>query len=109
MQERLLLFYAVPESLVLWDRAAPGNKSGGVTKPIPLSLGFLKCSVSCGRGSQARYVSCRDAQDGMADESHCAHLPRPAEVTLCFSPCGEWQAGNWSPVSMRVRKQALNI
>ncbi|KAK7817013.1 hypothetical protein U0070_014356 [Myodes glareolus] len=60
---------------------------------------WTPCSVSCGRGSQARYVSCRDAQDGMADESHCAHLPRPAEVTLCFSPCGEWQAGNWSPCS----------
>ncbi|XP_057647833.1 A disintegrin and metalloproteinase with thrombospondin motifs 20 [Chionomys nivalis] len=60
---------------------------------------WTPCSVSCGRGSQARYVSCRDAQDEMADESHCAHLPRPAEVTLCFSPCGEWQAGNWSPCS----------
>ncbi|KAL1763491.1 A disintegrin and metalloproteinase with thrombospondin motifs 20, partial [Sigmodon hispidus] len=58
------------------------------------------CSVSCGRGTQARYVSCRDAQDGVADESHCAHLPRPAEVSLCFSPCGEWQAGNWSPCSV---------
>ncbi|EGW14869.1 A disintegrin and metalloproteinase with thrombospondin motifs 20 [Cricetulus griseus] len=58
-----------------------------------------QCSVSCGRGSQARYVSCRDAHDGVADESHCAHLPRPAEVTLCFSPCGEWRAGNWSPCS----------
>ncbi|KAI4546484.1 hypothetical protein MG293_003039 [Ovis ammon polii] len=58
-----------------------------------------QCSVSCGRGNQARYVSCRDAHDGIADESFCAHLPRPAEIAVCFSPCGEWQTGNWSPCS----------
>lgn len=78
-------------------------------RSVSLSFGFLKCSVSCGRGSQARYVSCRDAHDGVADELNCAHLPRPAEVSLCFSPCGEWQAGDWSPVSMPTRKQALVI
>lgn len=60
---------------------------------------WTPCSVSCGRGSQARYVSCRDAHDEVADESNCAHLPRPAAVSLCFSPCGEWQAGDWSPCS----------
>uniref|UniRef100_A0A8P0PCS8 ADAM metallopeptidase with thrombospondin type 1 motif 20 n=1 Tax=Canis lupus familiaris TaxID=9615 RepID=A0A8P0PCS8_CANLF len=57
------------------------------------------CSVSCGQGNQARYVSCRDAYDGIADESYCAHLPRPAEISVCFNPCGEWQTGNWSPCS----------
>uniref|UniRef100_G1NB35 ADAM metallopeptidase with thrombospondin type 1 motif 20 n=1 Tax=Meleagris gallopavo TaxID=9103 RepID=G1NB35_MELGA len=56
------------------------------------------CSASCGKGDRARYVSCRDAHGGIADESFCAHLPRPAEVSSCFSPCGEWQVGNWSPV-----------
>ncbi|KAB1270423.1 A disintegrin and metalloproteinase with thrombospondin motifs 20 [Camelus dromedarius] len=60
---------------------------------------WTPCSVSCGRGSQARYVSCRDAHDGIADESYCAHVPRPAETSTCFSPCGEWQTGNWSPCS----------
>ncbi|XP_034372581.1 A disintegrin and metalloproteinase with thrombospondin motifs 20 isoform X1 [Arvicanthis niloticus] len=60
---------------------------------------WTPCSVSCGRGSQARYVSCRDAHDEVAEESNCAHLPRPAAVSLCFSPCGEWQAGDWSPCS----------
>ncbi|XP_021098768.1 A disintegrin and metalloproteinase with thrombospondin motifs 20 isoform X5 [Heterocephalus glaber] len=60
---------------------------------------WTPCSVSCGRGNQARYVSCRDADDEIADESYCAHLPRPAEIYACFSPCGEWQAGNWSPCS----------
>ncbi|XP_062931617.1 A disintegrin and metalloproteinase with thrombospondin motifs 20 isoform X2 [Cynocephalus volans] len=60
---------------------------------------WTPCSVSCGRGNQARYVSCRDAHDGIADESYCAHLPRPAEISVCFSPCGEWQTGNWSPCS----------
>jgi len=59
----------------------------------------LQCSVSCGKGKRARYVSCRDAQGGVADESHCTHLPRPPESSACFSPCGQWRAGEWSPVS----------
>lgn len=61
-----------------------------------------QCSASCGKGDRARYVSCRDAHGGIADESFCAHLPRPAEFSSCFSPCGEWQVGNWSPVSIVI-------
>ncbi|KAK2492449.1 hypothetical protein MC885_010158 [Smutsia gigantea] len=60
---------------------------------------WAPCSVSCGRGTQARYVSCRDATDEIADESRCAHSARPAEISACFSPCGEWQTGTWSPCS----------
>lgn len=45
-------------------------------------------------------MSCRDAHGEIADESLCAHLPRPAEISSCFSPCGEWKVGNWSPVSI---------
>ncbi|TMS05373.1 A disintegrin and metalloproteinase with thrombospondin motifs 20 [Larimichthys crocea] len=60
---------------------------------------WTACSVSCGKGKRARYVSCRDAQGGVADESHCAHLPRPPETSTCFSPCGQWRAGEWSPCS----------
>ncbi|KAI5158822.1 A Disintegrin And Metalloproteinase With Thrombospondin Motifs 20 [Manis pentadactyla] len=60
---------------------------------------WTPCSVSCGRGTQARYVSCRDAHDEIADESCCAHSARPAEIAACFSPCGEWQTGTWSPCS----------
>ncbi|KAG9346917.1 hypothetical protein JZ751_005844 [Albula glossodonta] len=57
------------------------------------------CSVSCGQGKRARYVSCRDSQGGVADESYCAHLPRPPESSECFSPCGQWRTGDWSPCS----------
>ncbi|KAF0040633.1 hypothetical protein F2P81_006531 [Scophthalmus maximus] len=60
---------------------------------------WTACSVSCGKGKRARYVSCRDAQGGVADESYCAHLPRPPESSACFSPCGQWRAGEWSPCS----------
>ncbi|XP_048206844.1 A disintegrin and metalloproteinase with thrombospondin motifs 20 [Perognathus longimembris pacificus] len=60
---------------------------------------WTACSVSCGRGTRARYVSCRDVQDEIAEESSCAHLPRPAEVAECFRLCGEWRAGAWSPCS----------
>ncbi|XP_064200825.1 A disintegrin and metalloproteinase with thrombospondin motifs 20 isoform X1 [Anguilla rostrata] len=61
---------------------------------------WTTCSVSCGKGKQARYVSCRDAQGRVADESYCEHLPRPAESMECFSACGEWQTGPWSPCSV---------
>ncbi|PWA28495.1 hypothetical protein CCH79_00016334 [Gambusia affinis] len=57
---------------------------------------WTSCSVSCGKGKLARYVSCRDAEGGVADESYCAHLPRPPEFSTCFSPCGQWHAGEWS-------------
>uniref|UniRef100_A0A3Q2ZW55 ADAM metallopeptidase with thrombospondin type 1 motif 20 n=1 Tax=Kryptolebias marmoratus TaxID=37003 RepID=A0A3Q2ZW55_KRYMA len=61
---------------------------------------WTACSVSCGKGKRARYVSCRDAQGGVADESYCAHLPRPPEFSTCFSPCGQWHPREWSACSV---------
>uniref|UniRef100_A0A8C8IUJ3 ADAM metallopeptidase with thrombospondin type 1 motif 20 n=1 Tax=Oncorhynchus tshawytscha TaxID=74940 RepID=A0A8C8IUJ3_ONCTS len=61
---------------------------------------WTTCSVSCGKGKRARYVSCRDAQGGVADESYCAHLPRPPESSACFSSCGQWSSREWSPCSV---------
>uniref|UniRef100_A0A4W5QA44 ADAM metallopeptidase with thrombospondin type 1 motif 20 n=1 Tax=Hucho hucho TaxID=62062 RepID=A0A4W5QA44_9TELE len=61
---------------------------------------WTTCSVSCGKGKRARYVSCRDAQGGVADETYCAHLPRPPESSACFSSCGQWSSWEWSPCSV---------
>ncbi|XP_048839072.1 LOW QUALITY PROTEIN: A disintegrin and metalloproteinase with thrombospondin motifs 20-like [Brienomyrus brachyistius] len=61
---------------------------------------WTTCSVSCGRGTRARYVSCRDTHGGVADEAYCAHLSRPPESSACFQPCGQWRAGDWSPCSV---------
>ncbi|XP_053497011.1 A disintegrin and metalloproteinase with thrombospondin motifs 20 [Ictalurus furcatus] len=61
---------------------------------------WTTCSVSCGKGERARYVSCRDSQGRIADEAYCAHLPRPPETSACFSPCGQWREGEWSPCSV---------
>ncbi|XP_034031983.1 A disintegrin and metalloproteinase with thrombospondin motifs 20 [Thalassophryne amazonica] len=61
---------------------------------------WTACSVSCGKGKQERYVSCRDALGGVADESYCAHLTRPQQSSDCFSPCGQWRVGEWSPCSV---------
>ncbi|XP_016350221.1 A disintegrin and metalloproteinase with thrombospondin motifs 20-like [Sinocyclocheilus anshuiensis] len=58
---------------------------------------WTSCSVSCGEGRRERYVSCRDAQGGVAEESSCAHLPRPPDSSVCFSPCGQWREGEWTP------------
>ncbi|KAM4676040.1 A disintegrin and metalloproteinase with thrombospondin motifs 20 [Discoglossus pictus] len=75
---------------------------------------WTPCSASCGRGNRARYVSCRDVYGGVAEESFCAHLTRPDEVSGCFTSCGEWQSGDWSqcPVtcgSGKVMRQVVCI
>uniref|UniRef100_A0A8C1ITK7 ADAM metallopeptidase with thrombospondin type 1 motif 20 n=2 Tax=Cyprinus carpio TaxID=7962 RepID=A0A8C1ITK7_CYPCA len=61
---------------------------------------WTSCSVSCGEGRRERYVSCRDTQGGVAEESSCAHLPRPPDSSVCFSPCGQWREGEWTPCSV---------
>ncbi|XP_046889139.1 A disintegrin and metalloproteinase with thrombospondin motifs 20 [Hypomesus transpacificus] len=61
---------------------------------------WTTCSVSCGKGKRARYVSCRDAQGVVADKSSCDHLPRPPESSACFSPCGQWRSSEWSTCSV---------
>ncbi|XP_034625689.1 A disintegrin and metalloproteinase with thrombospondin motifs 20 isoform X3 [Trachemys scripta elegans] len=85
-----------PETTKLWTTSLP--VIGKVTQWRYGS--WTPCSASCGKGNRARYVSCRDAHGGVADESFCTHLPRPPEISNCFSSCGEWQAGNWSPCTV---------
>ncbi|CAL8321124.1 unnamed protein product, partial [Gadus morhua 'NCC'] len=82
-------------------RAAPQHSTSRPDLSTQWRFGsWTTCSVSCGKGRQARYVSCRDAQGGVADESYCASLPRPPETSDCFSPCGQWRAGEWSTCSL---------
>uniref|UniRef100_A0A8C8RHX3 ADAM metallopeptidase with thrombospondin type 1 motif 20 n=1 Tax=Pelusios castaneus TaxID=367368 RepID=A0A8C8RHX3_9SAUR len=87
-----------PETTKLWTTLLPVIQAEKVAQWRYGS--WTPCSASCGKGNRARYVSCRDAHGGVADESLCTHLPRPAEISNCFSPCGEWQAGNWSPCTV---------
>lgn len=59
-----------------------------------------QCSATCGKGTRMRYVSCRDEDGSVADESACATLPRPVAKEECsVTPCGQWKAMDWSPVS----------
>ncbi|MGH0168830.1 UNVERIFIED_CONTAM: hypothetical protein FKN15_012499 [Acipenser sinensis] len=85
---------ACPESPKAFSTVFPRTQRGFVTQWRYGS--WTPCSVTCGKGKRARYVSCRDAYGEVADESYCAHLPRPPEVSTCFSPCGQWRAGEWS-------------
>ncbi|KAK3558847.1 hypothetical protein QTP86_028719, partial [Hemibagrus guttatus] len=92
------------------DLSACPHTSLALSTPRPAASGHLHiqwrfgswttCSVSCGKGEKARYVSCRDSQGRIADEAYCAHLPRPPETSVCFSPCGQWREGEWSPCSV---------
>ncbi|XP_054845182.1 A disintegrin and metalloproteinase with thrombospondin motifs 20 [Eublepharis macularius] len=86
------------EIIKLWPTSFPVIQTDKVTQWRFGS--WTPCSASCGRGNRARYVSCRDSHGKIAKESFCAHLPRPEELAICFSPCGIWQAGSWSPCTV---------
>ncbi|XP_034983887.2 A disintegrin and metalloproteinase with thrombospondin motifs 20 isoform X1 [Zootoca vivipara] len=87
-----------PETVKLWPTSLP------VIQPDKAAQwrygSWTPCSSSCGKGNRARYVSCRDGDGRVAEESFCAHLPRPEELSSCFSPCGVWQSGSWSPCTV---------
>ncbi|XP_061689162.1 LOW QUALITY PROTEIN: A disintegrin and metalloproteinase with thrombospondin motifs 9-like [Syngnathoides biaculeatus] len=62
---------------------------------------WTQCSTSCGKGTRMRYVSCRDNHGGVAEESACAQLPKPAAREVCsVGACGQWKALEWTVCSV---------
>uniref|UniRef100_A0AAQ4R1Z0 ADAM metallopeptidase with thrombospondin type 1 motif, 9 n=1 Tax=Gasterosteus aculeatus aculeatus TaxID=481459 RepID=A0AAQ4R1Z0_GASAC len=62
---------------------------------------WTPCSASCGKGTRMRYVSCRDNQGGVAEESACAHLPKPPAREVCsVVACGQWKVLEWTACSV---------
>ncbi|XP_053576979.1 A disintegrin and metalloproteinase with thrombospondin motifs 9 [Bombina bombina] len=62
---------------------------------------WTPCSSSCGKGTRMRYVSCRDDQGSVADETACSNLPKPSATEVCtVAPCGQWKALEWSSCSV---------
>ena len=69
--------------------------------------GWTGCSVTCGIGVRARYVSCRDRDGRIAEDSACAHLERPPSRETCtMRACGMWRLGDWTEVR---RNKTLSI
>uniref|UniRef100_A0A3Q3FHS5 ADAM metallopeptidase with thrombospondin type 1 motif, 9 n=1 Tax=Kryptolebias marmoratus TaxID=37003 RepID=A0A3Q3FHS5_KRYMA len=62
---------------------------------------WTQCSASCGKGTRMRYVSCRDNHGGVAEESACAHSPRPPAREVCsVVACGQWKVLEWTACSV---------
>ncbi|XP_028824252.1 A disintegrin and metalloproteinase with thrombospondin motifs 9 isoform X3 [Denticeps clupeoides] len=62
---------------------------------------WTQCSTTCGKGTRMRYVSCRDNQGGVAEESACLHLPKPQPLEVCtVVACGQWKVLEWTPCSV---------
>ncbi|XP_041047780.1 A disintegrin and metalloproteinase with thrombospondin motifs 9-like isoform X1 [Carcharodon carcharias] len=62
---------------------------------------WTPCSATCGKGTKERYVSCRDLQGGVADESACSHLSKPPSREECIViPCGRWKTHEWTQCSV---------
>ncbi|XP_026161930.1 A disintegrin and metalloproteinase with thrombospondin motifs 9 [Mastacembelus armatus] len=62
---------------------------------------WTQCSASCGKGTRMRYVSCRDNHGGVAEESACAHLPKPPAREVCtVVACGLWKVLEWTVCSV---------
>uniref|UniRef100_A0A8K9XKS2 Peptidase M12B domain-containing protein n=1 Tax=Oncorhynchus mykiss TaxID=8022 RepID=A0A8K9XKS2_ONCMY len=58
------------------------------------------CSVSCGRGTKQREITCVYQNQTQIEEEHCSHLSCPRTQKACRAQgCPSWKANRWSKCS----------
>lgn len=69
----------------------------------------LKCSKTCGTGTQRRAAECVDEMGHVMDESNCRETEKIVERICSTQKCPQWSVGEWTPVSILVFNFSINL
>ncbi|XP_013875060.1 A disintegrin and metalloproteinase with thrombospondin motifs 15 [Austrofundulus limnaeus] len=91
--------HKMQNSILVDGKNTKTKKDLKVKKPDShwLTRGWEACTVTCGHGSQRRWVQCQSVEGHPATD--CDNSQRPVAVRPCGDPCPLWDVGTWSSCS----------